>query len=96
MIFQQFNLVPRMDVVSNVLHGTLNKRSTFATKDVPPYMIVAGIPAVPMRPRFEPRVADRLIELGWWDWPHARLRDALDDFRNLSAEEFLERYEGTI
>jgi len=31
MIFQQFNLVPRMDVVSNVLHGTLAKRSTFAT-----------------------------------------------------------------
>ncbi|MGC1505361.1 MAG: phosphonate ABC transporter ATP-binding protein [Sulfitobacter sp.] len=31
MIFQQFNLVPRMDVVSNVLHGTLNKRSTLAT-----------------------------------------------------------------
>ena len=30
MIFQQFNLVPRMDVVSNVLHGTLNKRSTLA------------------------------------------------------------------
>jgi len=31
MIFQQFNLVPRMDVVSNVLHGTLNNRSTVAT-----------------------------------------------------------------
>ncbi|MFY0620683.1 MAG: phosphonate ABC transporter ATP-binding protein [Pelagimonas sp.] len=31
MIFQQFNLVPRMDVVSNVLHGTLNKRGTLAT-----------------------------------------------------------------
>ena len=31
MIFQQFNLVPRMDVVSNVLHGTLNKRSTIAS-----------------------------------------------------------------
>jgi phosphonate transport system ATP-binding protein len=31
MIFQQFNLVPRMDVLSNVLHGTLNKRSTVAT-----------------------------------------------------------------
>ena len=31
MIFQQFNLVPRMDVVSNVLHGTLNKRSVLAT-----------------------------------------------------------------
>lgn len=31
MIFQQFNLVPRMDVCSNVLHGTLNRRSTLAT-----------------------------------------------------------------
>ena len=31
MIFQQFNLVPRMDVVSNVLHGTLNRRSTWST-----------------------------------------------------------------
>jgi len=27
MIFQQFNLVPRMDVASNVLHGILNRRS---------------------------------------------------------------------
>ncbi len=31
MIFQQFNLVPRLDVVSNVLHGLLNSRSTLAT-----------------------------------------------------------------
>ncbi|MBC9246887.1 phosphonate ABC transporter ATP-binding protein [Paracoccus sp. 11-3] len=31
MIFQQFNLVPRMDVVSNVLHGILNRRSTVQT-----------------------------------------------------------------
>jgi len=31
MIFQQFNLVPRLDVVSNVMFGTLNKRSTLAT-----------------------------------------------------------------
>lgn len=28
MVFQQFNLVPRIDVVSNVLHGLLNKRGT--------------------------------------------------------------------
>jgi phosphonate transport system ATP-binding protein len=31
MIFQQFNLVPRLDVASNVLHGKLNSRSTLAT-----------------------------------------------------------------
>ena len=31
MIFQQFNLVPRMDVVSNVLHGTLARHGTLST-----------------------------------------------------------------
>ena len=80
----------------NIGHGAVIAGGAIVTKDVPPYMIVAGIPAAPLRPRFEPRIVDRLMELAWWDWPHARLRSALDDFRNLSAEEFLERYEGTI
>ncbi|MHA3915393.1 phosphonate ABC transporter ATP-binding protein [Halovulum sp. GXIMD14793] len=31
MVFQQFNLVPRMDVASNVLHGLLGRRSTMTT-----------------------------------------------------------------
>ena len=31
MVFQQFNLVPRMDVASNVLHGLLGRRGTLAT-----------------------------------------------------------------
>jgi phosphonate transport system ATP-binding protein len=31
MVFQQFNLVPRMDVASNVLHGLLNRRGTLTT-----------------------------------------------------------------
>ncbi|NVO25277.1 phosphonate ABC transporter ATP-binding protein [Donghicola sp. C2-DW-16] len=31
MVFQQFNLVPRMDVASNVLHGLLGRRSTLTS-----------------------------------------------------------------
>jgi phosphonate transport system ATP-binding protein len=31
MIFQQFNLVPRIDVVTNVMFGKLNQRSTLTT-----------------------------------------------------------------
>jgi len=31
MVFQQFNLVARMDVVSNVLHGLLGQRSTLSS-----------------------------------------------------------------
>jgi hypothetical protein len=32
--------------------------------------------------------------LAWWDWDHARLRAALDDFRSLEAEAFLAKYDG--
>jgi hypothetical protein len=57
-------------------------------------MIVAGLPAVPMRPRFAVGIADRLMALAWWDWDHSRLRLALEDFRALQAEAFLEKYSG--
>lgn len=74
-------------------HGAVIAGGAIVTKDVPPYMIVAGIPAIPMRRRFAPDIAERMVALAWWDWPHDRLRATLDDFRSLSAEAFLDRYE---
>ena len=64
------------------------------TKDVAPYSIVAGVPAKPIRERFDRRTAERYQALAWWDWDHAQLRTALDDFRSLGAEAFLEKYGG--
>jgi hypothetical protein len=63
------------------------------TKDVAPYTIVAGCPAKPIRDRQPPAIADRLIALAWWDWDHARLRDALEDFRALKPRPSWRRYE---
>ena len=74
-------------------HGAVIAGGAIVTKDVAPYMIVAGIPATPLRARFSDAVADRMIALAWWDWPHDRLRAALDDFRKLRAKDFLDRYE---
>ncbi|SFS57847.1 hypothetical protein SAMN04488040_1125 [Sulfitobacter marinus] len=74
-------------------HGAVVAGGAIVTKDVAPYMIVAGIPAVPLRARFTVDIADRLMALAWWDWPHDRLRQTLTDFRTLTAEAFLERYE---
>ncbi len=59
------------------------------SKDVAPYTIVGGVPAKPIRERFDRKTAERYQALAWWDWDHARLRAALDDFRHLSAEAFL-------
>ena len=74
--------------------GAIVASGAVVTKDVAPYMIVAGVPAAPLRARFSTSIADRLLALAWWDWSHDRLRAALFDFRSLKAEAFLEKYHG--
>lgn len=73
--------------------GAVVAGGAIVTKDVPDYTIVAGNPARIIRRRFPEAIAERLHRLAWWDWDHATLRGALDDFRNLPVEAFLERHE---
>jgi phosphonate metabolism protein (transferase hexapeptide repeat family) len=75
--------------------GAVVAAGAVVTKDVDPYAIVAGNPARVIRQRFSAAVAQRLHRLAWWDWDHDRLRAALPDFRQLSIEAFLEKYELT-
>ena len=74
-------------------HGAVVAAGAVVTRDVDPYTIVAGTPATLLRVRQPQAIAERLIALSWWDWPHATLRQTLGDFRSLSAEAFLEKYE---
>ena len=78
----------------NIGTGAVVAGGAVVTKDVPDYTIVAGNPARIIRRRFPEEIAERLKALAWWDWEHAALRTALDDFRALPVEAFLEKYEG--
>jgi phosphonate metabolism protein (transferase hexapeptide repeat family) len=74
--------------------GAIVASGAVVTKDVAPFMSVAGCPATPIRARFSDAVIERMLALAWWNWSHNALRTALMDFRSLRAEAFLEKYRG--
>jgi virginiamycin A acetyltransferase len=37
--------------------------------DVPPYAVVGGNPAKPVKDRFPPEIVSELEAIAWWDWP---------------------------
>ncbi len=73
--------------------GAIIGSNAVVTKDVADFAIAVGVPAKPIRQRFPAPIADRLLALGWWDWSHEKLHQALPDFRALEIEAFLEKYE---
>lgn len=50
-------------------HGAIVAARAVVASDVPPYAIVAGNPARLIRLRFSAEDVERLLRIGWWDWP---------------------------
>lgn len=73
-------------------NGAVVGSGAVVTKDVDPWTIVAGVPAKPIRRRFDVSLSQALEAIAWWDWSHELIGERMKDFC-ASAEAFAEKYD---
>lgn len=67
-------------------NGAIVASRSVVTRDVPPYTIVGGNPAEPLKTRFPADVIAALQELAWWDWPIEKVTANLQAIQSADLE----------
>ena len=62
------------------------------TRDVPPYAIAAGNPARVFRYRFDEETIKKLLQIKWWDWPDAKVRENVHLICSDSIQPFITKF----
>lgn len=76
-------IMPGVKIGDGAIIGT----RAVVTKDVEPYTIVAGVPAKPIRKRFDDKTIEKLLKLRWWDWEKDKIQKNISAIQNGKIDE---------
>lgn len=68
-------IMPGIHIGNGAIIGT----RAVVTKDVEPYTIVGGVPAKPIKKRFNDETIEKLQSICWWNWDKEKVREKIND-----------------
>ena len=71
--------------------GAIIGTRALVTKDVEPYTIVGGIPAKPIRKRFDDETIAELERIRWWDWDEEKIKQNISLIQSGDIKKLSER-----
>ena len=71
--------------------GAVIGAGAVVTTNVPPYAIVAGVPAKIVRYRYSSEQIRKLLQIAWWNWDEAKIFDNMDYFYG-KVDDFIEKF----
>lgn len=71
--------------------GAVLAAGSIVVNNVEPYAIVSGVPATTLQYRFKSEIIQDLLQIKWWDWGEAAVKERVEDFY-LDISEFLRKY----
>ena len=70
--------------------GAIIGARAVVTKDVPPYTIVGGVPAKPIKKRFDKNIITHLLRMKWWDWPDKKIAQNIEAIQSGNINKLME------